>query len=323
MKKRKKHNGRDQKLHTCLAKDTLNNFVCIANEMGDEQLVKRITESRNEVILYHKICRLQFTNAQQSQKTSNAEKTEWHLTRDIYKLAFEEVCSFVSKNIIKNHDFLNSLFAGCVANHDPSKSSHVEPYNFESKLLNTFPKKINVVTMNGKYGHCCSYRVLEELETEATFAAARRSVLCPEDIIPSKNLCTGLAFDNFDRFMDTATGNDTLHDTVGIIFQNIVNSPASPRLIAENEPSTRKDFELLMRLHLSCSLITKDQKYVQSPLRLTNNNIKEFQFLDLAWSASHYLKLPNMPNWVINNSMIYRDNSVKLKRYLKNVLKII
>lgn len=74
-------------------------------------------------------------------------------------------------------------------------------------------------------GHCCSYTILKELETEATFAATARNDICPENTTRSKNMGTGLAFDNFDRFMDTRTGKDTLHDTVGIIYHNIISSP--------------------------------------------------------------------------------------------------
>lgn len=37
----------------------------------------------------------------------------------------------------------------------------------------------------------------------------------------SSDLCTGVSYDNFDQFVETKTGNDTLHDTVGIIYQNI------------------------------------------------------------------------------------------------------
>ncbi|KAG8330809.1 hypothetical protein J6590_054928 [Homalodisca vitripennis] len=31
----------------------------------------------------------------------------------------------------------------------------------------------------------------------------------------------GMAFNNYGRFVDTKTGKDTLHDTVGIMYQNI------------------------------------------------------------------------------------------------------
>jgi hypothetical protein len=81
--------------------------------------------------------------------------------------------------------------------------------------------------------------------------------ICPEGIIPTNNLSTGLAYNNFDRFVDTATGKDALHDTVGIIFQNIVDGPQTIRgtdVLAEdldeNEPSTsskkrRRPFDVL------------------------------------------------------------------------------
>lgn len=406
------------------------------------------------------MCKLNFTNSQQLQKASNVEKTEWHLTREIHKSAFEEVCTFVSENIIKKKNsyfitFLHALFAESVANLDPTKSTGVEPYNFESRLLKTFPKKINVVTMNGKkivkpytgvliqtdyntleeddildravlilrkcirdikrkrlpddltadslikgecdvpqklidfysqiistkypaklsknvartaksfsedliyavtngtiktskhinlgmtvkgltnskkivnilnkYGHCCSYTVLEELETEATFAATRRSMLCPDDIIPSRNLCTGLAYNNFDRFVDTATGKDTLHDTVGIMFQNIIDCPPSiagpiAENLDENAPSTsvnkrrRRTFDEVtfeLQSYNKRPKIREILATIDTPLYSYDVDIKQFQFIDLAWAVSHFLKLSNTPAWVGFISMIYEDISVK------------
>ena len=32
---------------------------------------------------------------------------------------------------------------------------------------------------------------------------------------------TGVAWDNLNRFLETATGKETLHDTVGIAYQTI------------------------------------------------------------------------------------------------------
>ncbi|GFT83955.1 hypothetical protein TNCV_2020321 [Trichonephila clavipes] len=79
---------------------------------------------------------------------------------------------------------------------------------------------INIIN---RLGHCCNYNTLEELETEATISSVNRSQICPPDIIQSPSLSTGVAFDNFDRYVDTLyiTGKDTLHDTVGIIYQNV------------------------------------------------------------------------------------------------------
>lgn len=461
-KKRKKYNGREQQLQTCLTADGVDNLLIIANEIGDEQLANRITKfsTRNELILYHKICKLNFTNTQQAQKKSNMEKTEWHVTRDIYKSAFEEVCSFICENIIKKKkcyflSFLESLFATSIINLDPTKSLQVDSYRFENRLLKKYGKEISIVTMNGKkivktysgvliktdldileeedilnravlilrkyirnikpkrlpedlttdilingecdipqelisfyskiisskypakisknvartaksfsedliyaatngniktskhitlgmaiksltnskkivnilhkYGHCCSYSTLEGLETEATFSATRRSVLCPEDIIPENNLCTGLAFNNFDRFVDTCTGKDTLHDTVGIMFQNIVDSsPSVPTPIEnllQNEPSTsarrrRRTFdEVTFELQpynkkpkIRETLTPGDDSLISYDV-----DIKQLHLIDVAWTMSHFLKLPNIPAWVGYNSMIYQDNSVKQK----------
>ncbi|KAH0549583.1 hypothetical protein KQX54_010589 [Cotesia glomerata] len=47
---------------------------------------------------------------------------------------------------------------------------------------------------------------------------------------------TGVAFDNFDRYVDTLNGKETLHDTVGIIYQNIDNDAPN-----ESDVDSRSD----------------------------------------------------------------------------------
>ncbi|GFU15708.1 uncharacterized protein TNCV_1269231 [Trichonephila clavipes] len=86
------------------------------------------------------------------------------------------------------------------------------------KSLTSSRKVIDIIN---HYGHCISYNAIEELETEATYSSVSRTGICPEAVNKNENLSTGMAFDNFDRFVDTKNGKDTLHDTVGIIYQNI------------------------------------------------------------------------------------------------------
>ncbi|GFT42680.1 hypothetical protein TNCV_5140211 [Trichonephila clavipes] len=86
------------------------------------------------------------------------------------------------------------------------------------KSLTSSRKMINILN---RLGHCCNYNTLEELETEATISSVNRYRICPPDIIQSPSLSTGVAFDNFDRYVDTLTGKDTLHNTAGIIYQNV------------------------------------------------------------------------------------------------------
>jgi len=53
------------------------------------------------------------------------------------------------------------------------------------KSLTNSKKVIN------KYGHCCNYIVLEELETEAIFASTSRTLACPVDV---QYICTSTQF---------------------------------------------------------------------------------------------------------------------------------
>lgn len=87
--------------------------------------------------------------------------------------------------------------------------------------LESITSSRKVIDLINKFGHCCSYNVIEELETEATFSACNTVNISPEDAILAPNLCTGVAFDNYNRFVETCTGKDSLQDTVGIFYQNV------------------------------------------------------------------------------------------------------
>ena len=88
-----------------------------------------------------------------------------------------------------------------------------------SLAMKSLTSSRKVATVLNKYGHCISYNAVEELETEMTFTAYQENKIVPHGISLSPELCTHVAFDNFDRFVDTINGKETLHDTVGIIYQ--------------------------------------------------------------------------------------------------------
>lgn len=56
----------------------------------------------------------------------------------------------ISRNESQFLDFLKSLFIEFSANIDQNAPVNMEPYDLESRLLRTFPKTINVVSMKGK-----------------------------------------------------------------------------------------------------------------------------------------------------------------------------
>ena len=75
----------------------------------------------------------------------------------------------------------------------------------------------------------------------------------PSGMNMDANACTGLAFDNYDRFVETLTGKDTLHVTVGIAYQTkklddtIDNNPSTNQETTETNPSTT-DFSIVSKL---------------------------------------------------------------------------
>lgn len=213
--------------------------------------------------------------------------------------------------------------------------------------LKSLTSSRKVVEIINRYGHCCSYHVVEELETEATFASSNRSQVCPDGITKSSGLYTGVGFDNFDRFVDTASGKDTLHDTVGIIYQDVVEHPiivqenilddsqevtiddelednraAEERRAQQDARKRRRTFEAITpdlsayckKVRMSELLLPpSDARRLVVPQTL--ELIKKF---DVLWMLSHALDIPNSPMWVGFNSKFVEDiNKKKQKiRYL-------
>lgn len=137
------------------------------------------------------------------------------------------------------------------ASHGKIKTSKHITLAMTSKSITSSRKVVEIVN---KYGHCCSYNTIEELETEATFSSLSRSLSCLKGIITADGFCTGVAYDNFDRFVDTASGKNTLHDTVGIIYQN------APMDLEDDVFEEKPDNQELSEIEGSINDKTKNKK---------------------------------------------------------------
>ncbi|RUM44802.1 MAG: hypothetical protein DSY80_04010, partial [Desulfocapsa sp.] len=71
------------------------------------------------------------------------------------------------------------------------------------------------------FGHSISYHTVEALETDLATNVTERNCSTPAGIEQCSGLATGLAWDNYDENTETISGGNTLHDTVGICYQNI------------------------------------------------------------------------------------------------------
>ena len=53
---------------------------------------------------------------------------------------------------------------------------------------------------------------------------------------------TGVAWDNFDRFLETIAGKETLHDTVGITYHTVIEEESMDQEPSEDEnPSSEEE----------------------------------------------------------------------------------
>ena len=161
-----------------------------------------------------------------------------------------------------------------------------------------------VVTLLNHFGHCISYHGIEELETEATFTISN---ICPFGMVLNPDLHNGVAFDNFDRYVETRTGKgDTLHDTVGIVFQDCLPEQELARLandasenfdIASEQQTDENTNNLKVGKRRCCRTtslvlepVTKKPRFCDT-FTLSDqsvpNNFAEVERLDRLWMLSH------------------------------------
>ena len=99
-----------------------------------------------------------------------------------------------------------------------------------------------LIGMLNRYGHCVSYTTIEELETELTFTVTPASKISPPDMVPDSSSTVDIIYDNFDRFVETFSSKNTLHNTVGIVYQFVSEEISRAAATAiENRPSAIGD----------------------------------------------------------------------------------
>ena len=70
-----------------------------------------------------------------------------------------------------------------------------------------------------RMSHCVSCSTVEKFKTELTFETNKNSKETPFKMKTSSEFNTGIAWDNFDGFVETKSGKDKLHDAAGIAYQ--------------------------------------------------------------------------------------------------------
>lgn len=122
-----------------------------------------------------------------------------------------------------------------------------------------------VIEVLNRLGHIASYHVLEEVETEITFEATKEHMATPHGMGVGPDYGTGVAWDNFDRFVETDSGKDTLHDTVGITYQALPTRVDSSIARADTTDSST---DLIENVNESVSRRKRRRSYVPHGLQI-------------------------------------------------------
>ena len=182
-----------------------------------------------------------------------------------------------------------------------------------------------VVSLLNHFGHSISYQKVEELETDIAHSIADKKHVTPDGIKLIQGLATGVAFDNFDENSETLSGSGTLHDTVGITYQNIDDTtevtPTGENVQA-HDPESRMDVApdtCKRRRHHSYSFdapqyelqpyrkkpkVSKFQYVVQTPKKPLN--LRKVKQLDILWMILASLH-KQIPMWAAWNSLVMVD----------------
>lgn len=142
-----------------------------------------------------------------------------------------------------------------------------------------------IVTMLNRMGHSLNYHAVEELETELAYGILERKKTCPAGTLPG--IPCGLAFDNYDELTHTLSGTETLHDTMGILYQNTQPSPQQETSELDVHASTR---------------VPDDEQRTPTPTLPTLNNRKKRRRLDVPETTiAPYRKKPRMDKILFEN----------------------
>ena len=99
-----------------------------------------------------------------------------------------------------------------------------------------------LIGMLNRYGYGVSYTTTEELQIELTFTVTSVSKISPPDLVSHSSLTVGIAYDNFNRFLETLSGKNTLLETVDIMYQSVPEETSGAGATTlEDRPSASGD----------------------------------------------------------------------------------
>lgn len=186
-----------------------------------------------------------------------------------------------------------------------------------------------IVDILNRMGYSISYTVVEELETELAYGCSILENTLPSGLIPNQpELRTHLAFDNYDRFVETSSGKDTLHDTVGIVFQNIAENLQVVQIQDSSEQQMPDNLCDKRRRNYQSNFDSSVEPYQKgnetTPTLIGDSptfplNLERSVSLDNIWMFHHALCSNNRRWFAWNSERIIDRNPLQKIGYLPNI----
>ena len=175
-----------------------------------------------------------------------------------------------------------------------------------------------IVDILNKFGHTLNYNAIEELETDLALSISNKTLVTPDGMKLQSGLATGIAFNNYDEFTETLSGAGTLHNTVGITFQNVPDEGSSMVMEASQEKSTSEPLQQESNASTKSSrkrLFDVVHTVELEPYRKMQN----VQYCDAIWMILSTLH-DKLPTWVAWNSIFTTDHLPRQTIcYLQNI----
>lgn len=206
----------------------------------------------------------------------------------------------------------------------PATSIHL---GMTTKSLTGSRKMVDILN---RMGFSISFTIVEELETELAYGSSMQKRTLPDGLIPNcPELRTHLAFDNYDRYVETASGKDTLHDIVGIVYQNIVDDmpsecvqsyPESKTPTAEHSGVRRRNYQT--NFDASVQPFYRKNKTAPALIGISPalpTSLETSISLDMVWVFHHALNQNNKRWFAWNSERTVDVNPMQKIGYLPNI----
>ena len=181
-----------------------------------------------------------------------------------------------------------------------------------------------IVDILSRFGQCIGYHTVEAIETDLATDISLRDSVSPDGIQRMPGLCTALAWDNYDEFTNSLSGSGSLHDTVGICYQNNSTVGACGTNATESvtgQPWKRSKRSLVLkesnlepyRKKPKISVFAFNERVVPRPI-----NITTIEYRDFLWVMS--LREHDAPMWVGWKSLVTEDHlPIQHIEYMENL----